>query len=161
MHLNQSQKKSGDSYLKLQLDRQTSAILPMKHAQEVVVLPVERVTPIPNMPVCVLGLLNQRSKVFWVIDLPQLLDLQAINIEAQQYNIIIVRVGNIPLGLVIQEVKGVEKIEKDLIQSPIGNVPSGLIPYLNGCVLNQKESLLVLDVEPIVNKQLEILDWRF
>jgi len=106
----------------------------------------------PNMPTCILGLLHQRGQVIWVIDLPKMLELQALNLDVQElYNIIIVRVGNIPLGLAVQEVKGVMRSHFSTIQSPVGVVAPTLVPYLQGCILQPKEVLLVLDAEAIVH----------
>jgi Chemotaxis signal transduction protein len=42
------------------------------------------------------------------------------------------------------------RLTPELIQSPINQVSSGLIPYLRGCVLQEKEILLVLDAEAII-----------
>ncbi len=147
---NQSKKDLGDPYLSLQLDSQTAAVLPMEHAQEVLVVPVERIVPMPNMPECVLGLLNQRSRVFWAIDLPQMLELQPIDRDVQQYNIAIVRVENVPLGLVVQEVKGVMRLSADALQSPIGAFAPSLTPYLRGWVQQKSDALLVLDAKAIM-----------
>ena len=149
--LSRIQRNAGDAYLRLQLNHQTPAVVAMEHTQEVLVVPAGRITPMPNMPACVLGLLNQRSRVLWVVDLPQMLDLQAFDRDVQQYNIAIVRVGSIPLGLVVQEVKGVMRLTAASLQSPIGTVAPGLIPYLRGCILQQTEVLLVLDAEAIVH----------
>ncbi len=151
VHSNRLQRTVGDAYLKLQLNQQTSAVLPMAHVQEALVVPVGRLTLMPNMPACVLGLLNQRSQVLWVIDLPQMLDLQTLDTDVQHYSIAIVRVGSIPLGLVVQEVKGVMRWSSDSIQPPIGAVAPDLVPYLRGCMLQPTEVLLVLDAEAIVN----------
>lgn len=148
---NPSQKNSGEAYLRLQLDAQTQAVLPMQQIQEVLVVPAERLTPIPNMPEWVLGLLNQRSRVFWAIDLPCLLALSPPVQQAQEYNIAIARSGNTPLGLVVQKVQGAIRLSEAAIQSPVGNVAPGLVPYLRGCVLQQSEILLVLDAEAIVH----------
>ena len=106
------------------------------------------------MPNCVLGLLNQSSRVFWVVDLAQMLDLKPLETDVQQYNIVIVRVGTIPLGLVVRDVKGVIRIIEDSIQSPIGTVAPGLVPYLRGCLLQQKGVLLILDTPAIVNSSI-------
>lgn len=141
----------GAPYLRLQLDSKTAAGLEMKHSQEVIMVAVSRIAPMPNMPDFVLGLLNQRSRVYWVVDLPQMLELQPLAKDVQQYNIAIVRVGNIPLALAVREVKGVMRLEVDSIQSPLGTVSPGLTPYLRGCVLEKEEVLLVLDPEAIVN----------
>ena len=46
----QTKKPVGDTYLKFKFGQQTAAALLMNRAQEVVVLPVERLTPMPTMP---------------------------------------------------------------------------------------------------------------
>lgn len=142
---------SEDIYLKFQLDEQTHAILSMEHAQEVLTVPVGRITPMPNMPKCVLGLLNRRNRVLWVIDFAQMLKLQPLDINAQQYNMAIIRVGQVPLGLVVQKLKGVTRFTPDCIQFPQGLVTSNLAPYLHGYILQQKEILLVLNAKAIMH----------
>lgn len=146
-----SQQDSGQAYLKLQLDSQTQAALAMDFAQEVLVVPAGRLTFMPNMPSCVLGLLNQRSRVFWTVDLPQLLEFQALPSDTQQYNIIIVRIGNLALALAVLTVKGVIRFGVEAIESPIGTVSSGLTPYLRGWIPQEKEILLVLDPQAILS----------
>ncbi len=148
--INQVDKTLGDNYLRFNLEQQTPAILSMKHAQEVLIVPVGRITPMPNMTECVLGLLNWRNRVLWVIDLAQMLKLQPLDTTAQQYHMAIIRVGEVPLGLVVQEVKGVTQFTPDCIQSSIGLVTSSLMPYLHGCIQHQQEILLVLNAEAIV-----------
>ncbi|BAU64295.1 CheW protein [Stanieria sp. NIES-3757] len=138
-------------YLCLQLTRDITAVLPMKNAQEVLMVSTRRITAIPNMPDCVVGLLNQRSRVFWVVDLPQMLEMPAIDRNLQQYHMAIIQAANVSLGLIVKDIKGVMRLTIEEIQSPIGNVSPGLIPYLQGCSLQQNEILLVLDAEAIVN----------
>ena len=148
--LNQPHSTLGELYLKFELDQQTPAILSIEYAQEVLIVPVGRVTAMPNMPKCVLGLLNRRNRVLWVIDLAQMLKLQPLDTSVQHYNMAIIRVGQEPLGLVVPEVKGVTRFTPDCIQSPQGVVTTVLMPYLHGCILQQKEILLVLNAEAIV-----------
>ena len=149
--INQIDKTPGNSYLRLDLDQQTPAILSMEHTQEVLVVPIKRITPMPNMAECVLGLLNWRNRVLWIIDLAQMLKLHSLDTAAQQYHIAIIRVGQVPLGLVVQKVKGVTQFLPDCIQSPTGLVTSSLIPYVHGCIHQQNEILLVLNTEAIVH----------
>lgn len=138
-------------YLRLELTTNITAVLPMKNAQEVLVVSTRRITPIPNMPDCVVGLLNQRSRVFWVVDLPQMLEMPSVDRNSQQYHMAIIQAANVSLGLIVKDIKGVMRLTIEEIQSPIGNVAPGLIPYLQGCCLQQNEILLVLDPEAIVN----------
>lgn len=137
-------------YLKLELDRNTPAVLPMNNTQEVLRIKRDRITPIPNMPDCVFGLLNQRSRIFWIVDLAQLLDIQPLDRSFQEYNLVIIQTKETSLGLAVPSIKGVIRFSLEDIQSPVGNVDPGLVPYLQGCVLQEKSVLLVLDPETIV-----------
>jgi len=148
--LNQPHSNLGDTYLRFELEQQTPAILSIEYAQEVLVVPVGRITRMPNMPKYVLGLLNRRNRVLWVVDLAQMLNLQPLDPNTQHYNIVIIRVGQVPLGLVVPEVKGVTRFTPDCIQSPQGVGTTFLMPYLHGCILQHKEILLVLKAEAIV-----------
>jgi positive phototaxis protein PixI len=150
----QNQNNLGDGYLKFQLNQQTAAVLSMRHTQEAVVVPVESVTSMPNMPPCILGLMNWRSRIVWAIDLPRMLNLEALDNRFRQYNAIIIRVESVVLGLVVQEIKGTTKFMPDDIRSPVGQVASSLVPYLRGCVVQQKEILLVLDAQAIVQSSI-------
>ena len=146
----QNKKSLGDSYLKFQLGQQIPAVLSMSRAQEVVVLPVGRLTPMPNMPAPVMGLVNRRSRVLWVIDLARMLGLPGVELNVQHYSVVIISNETSTFGLIVHAVESVVRLTPELIQSPINQVSSGLIPYLRGCVLQEKEILLVLDAEAII-----------
>jgi positive phototaxis protein PixI len=147
----QNKKNLGDSYLKFQFGQQIPAVLSMSQAQEVVVLPVERLTPIPNMPAHVMGLLNRRSRVLWVIDLARMLGIGGIEINVQHYNIIIISDNKASFGVIVQAVEGVVRLGYESIQPPIEQIASGLLPYLRGCVMQEQEILLVMDAEALLH----------
>ena len=63
---------------------------------------------------------------------------------------IVIRVESVLLGLVVQDIKGTAKLMPDDIRSPLGHIASSLVPYLRGCVIQEKEILLVLDAQAIV-----------
>lgn len=148
-----SNRASGEAYLRFELCPQTSAVLFMRYVQEAMVLPARRLTPMPNMPACMLGLMNRRSRVLWVVDLAQMLGLGLLDANTQQYSLVLVQVGTIALGLAVQQVEGITWINPDRIQPTIGQVVPALVPYLRGCVVQQQEQkqemLLVLDAEKI------------
>ncbi|MEA5616482.1 chemotaxis protein CheW [Cronbergia sp. UHCC 0137] len=146
-----NQHSLGDNYLKFQLNQQTAAVLSIKYTQEAIIVPVESVTAMPNMPVCILGLMNWRSRIIWTVDLPKMFNLECIDHRLRQYNVIVVRVESQLLGLVVQEIKGTTKFTNDEIRSPIGQVASSLVPYLCGCIVQEEEIFLVLDAPSIIN----------
>lgn len=145
------QKAVGDPYLHLQVDSQTQILLPMVTTQEVLITPANRLTIMPNMLPCFLGLLNQRSRIFWIVDLGKLLALSPSNPDVQQYSIAIIRAGKKALGLAVEKVKGVTRFPPEKIESPFGTVEAGLIPYLKGCIAQDRQILLILDPEAILN----------
>nr|WP_238718097.1 chemotaxis protein CheW [Petrachloros mirabilis] len=140
----------GDPYLKLRLDAEITALIPMVFAQEVLVVPEERLTLIPNMPAWALGLLNQRSRVFWVVDLLRLFNQDAFAVSQRLYNIVILRADQMPLGIAVPQVNGVLRFPSEALQSPVGAVSDHLTPYLRGCVPWENDILLVLDPQAIV-----------
>jgi positive phototaxis protein PixI len=148
--INPENKPPEEPYLRVRLDRQNGAILSMRYLQEVLVVPVQRLTPMPNVPSCMLGLLNRRSRVLWAIDLARLLQLSSSGMPLQQYNIIVVQVGSRRMGLVVQKIEGIVRLSSDRIQSPIGNISPALVPYVRGCMLDQAIWLL-LDVPAIAH----------
>lgn len=150
---NKSQRASGDAFLRFELCPQTPAVFSMRHVQEAMVLPARRITPMPNMSPCMLGLMNRRSRVVWVVDLAQLLGLAVLDANVQQYNLVLVQAGGVMLGLAVQQVEGITWIDPNQIQSPIGQISAALVPYLRGCALQlhdqRQEILLILDAETI------------
>jgi positive phototaxis protein PixI len=147
-----------DGYLKFQINRQTTAVLSMRHTQEAIAIPVESITSMPSMPACILGLMNWRSRIVWAVDLPRMMNLESLETRLRQYNVIIVRFESLLLGLVVEEILGTTKFMPDEVHSPVGQVTSSLVPYLRGCVVQQKETLLVLDAQAILNSSVLHVD---
>ncbi|MCU0526786.1 MAG: chemotaxis protein CheW [Elainella sp. Prado103] len=147
-------KAVGDAYLKFRLNAKTPAAFAMRSVQEALILPNRRLTPMPNMPAPMLGLMNRRSRVLWVVDLSQLLGLPALEPNIQQHTLILVQVGTVPLGLAVQQVEGMIRLQPQEVQPPIGQISISLLPYLRGCALQSQETkpemMLVLDAEAIV-----------
>lgn len=150
----QSQKAIGDAYLRFQIDQQVPMLLPMNYAQEVLVMPVHKLTTMPNLPSCLLGLMNRRSRVLWLVDLASLVGLAPLNPETRYHNVIVVRAGLVSLGLAVQEVKGVVRFTNNLIQSLHGSIAPEIAPYLQGCILQASDLMLIVDVEAIVRSPL-------
>lgn len=157
LQLNRSQRTPGDAYLKFAINSQMTAVFSMQHVQEVLMLSAQRLTPMPNMPACILGLMNRRSRVLWVVNLAQLLGLPW-GASVQQYSLVMIQVGTVPVGLAVQQVDGITWFQPDAIQSPIGQVAPSLVPYLRGYVLQsrdqQQEAVLVLDAEAITQSSI-------
>jgi positive phototaxis protein PixI len=153
-----SSRTSGDMFLRLKLDEQTYAVVPMLQTQEAIVLPAGRVSVIPNLPSPVMGLFNRRSSLLWLVDLPQILGLEPIDRHAHSYDIALLKVGQVPLAVAVRSIQGVIRFDREQIESPIGSFNPAFTPYLRGWILQEKELILVLEPEAIINaKVLDLL----
>lgn len=142
--------RPGHTHLKFHLGLQTPAVMATRYIQEAITVPAPRISPMPNMPRCMLGLINRRSRVIWVADLALLLGLPAVYANSQQYNLVLLQVGSVSVALRVHEIDGILSVSPDMIQSSPPHIPANLIPYLRGCILQPSEVLLALDPEAIV-----------
>lgn len=75
-------------YFHIQLQPNTELLIPLEHTGGAIALPVEQICPIPGIPPAVLGVVNQRGKLLWVIQLSSLLGLGQSNTSLRaQYNL--------------------------------------------------------------------------
>ena len=79
-----------------------------------------------------------------------MLGLPGVETNVQQYNIVIIRNQSATLGLIVAVVEGVIRLTSESIQSPVEQVSSSLVSYLQGCILQESEILLLLDAEAIL-----------
>jgi positive phototaxis protein PixI len=151
-----SAKSVGETYLEFQIGTNTAVALSMAYAQEVLTVRSQQVTPMPLMPACILGLINRRSRVSWVVDLSMMLGFSPIDTNAQQYTILQIQAEGVPLSLAVQQVNGVIRLANERIQSPLGEeAPTPeLAPYLKGYLPHLEGVLTVLDAEALVRSPL-------
>jgi positive phototaxis protein PixI len=140
-----------DPYLTMKLDGAMAAIA-MDYAQEATIVPMERLTLMPNMPGHFLGLVNHRSRIFWAIDLASLFGFTPLEFNAETYQIVVLNCNDEPLGLAVRSVQGVRRFGVDRIRSAETTVRAELIPYLKGCVDDENGQILVLDAEALVGQ---------
>ena len=75
-------------YFHIQLQPNTELLIPLEHTGGAIALPVEQICPIPGIPPAVLGVVNQRGKLLWVIQLSNLLGLRQSDTSLRaQYNL--------------------------------------------------------------------------
>ena len=75
-------------YFHIQLQPNTELLIPLEHTGGAISLPAEQICPIPGIPPAVLGVVNQRGKLLWVIQLSSLLGLgQSDTSLRAQYNL--------------------------------------------------------------------------
>jgi len=130
-----------DSYLELQIDPKTIALLAMVNIREVVNVAAASIVPVPNMPASVLGLFNHQSQVYWVFDLGQLVGLAPLDVSIPKYAVVILAIDQTVLAIALPMIRGIQhfnKLSRDQSPNPgittniSQNLPKSLLPYVEG-----------------------------
>jgi twitching motility protein PilI len=150
VHTPRSRRIVGEPYLRFQLAPNTSALLEMTAIEEVRVLSAQRLTPMPNMPTAVLGLMSHRSRIRWVLDVAQLMGLSPLETNLQQYDLLLLKVNKVSFGVVVQRIENTVWFPPAAVHvPPEAAEPSPLAPFLQGCVLQDQNILWVLNAAAI------------
>ncbi len=152
---------AGLPYLSLKLGRDVTAAVQLKFVRETLVLDSDRFTQMPNVHPCLLGLVEHRSNVFWVLDLPQLLGFAPLDSTAIETHIAILQIGGSFLGLGLDRIGRVLRFTESEIVSSDSSIttPSEIAPFLCGGVSQSKaigDYLYVLDAEAIASHNFSV-----
>jgi purine-binding chemotaxis protein CheW len=114
-----------------------------------------RVTPIPNMPACIKGVMNLRGTIVPIVDLRIRFDM-----AVTQYNqftvIIVVNVGTRIMGLVVDAVSDVLNVESNAIEATpdLGSIN---ISFISGLAKSGDRLVTLLDIEQLLNDQVSAI----
>ncbi len=148
------QQRTGESFLRLQITPELTVAIALDWVEETRLVMAQDLTPIPNMPSHVLGLISTKGQVFWLLSLAQLLGLPPEQENLQRYEVAIIRafVGadqpeELFLGLAVQQIKGSIRLGvKEFV--PIDDtVAPTIAPFLIGYAAKAEGSLLILNPE--------------
>ncbi len=105
------------------------------------VFPLVDLTPLPGTPPFVSGIVTVRGRILSVVDIRRLFDLPEKGLT-DLHQVIIVRGGDMELGILADEVTGMRSIFQDEIGPPLPTLAGIRAEYLRGVT---KEALIVLD----------------
>ncbi|GAP98225.1 chemotaxis protein CheW [Leptolyngbya sp. NIES-2104] len=140
----------GQVYLKFDLGAKIPVVVPMNYVREAISRSLQHLTPMPEMPPYVLGLMHRQAQVMWSIDLAQLLEVGSINAHLAEQDFIILRVGSTAFAIAVHQIHGSTWLSSEEIQPSLSHATGRFSHYLSGCVLKKQEVMFVLDAEAIV-----------
>lgn len=149
----QGKSVSGDPYVKFQLTSKITALLSMKQVEATSIVEAALLTPLPNMPPTVVGIINSGDRVFCVFDLAQLLGLPSGLVNPRQYQIIVLQTTDeqpINLGLAVMGLQGIIRFPAAEIQTTTENFPAQLVPYLSGVIRQSENTFPILKLDYIL-----------
>lgn len=126
--------------------------VPIERVSEIVRTP--RMTRMPRVPHYVIGLMNQRGRVFPVVDLRKRLSLPA-GAPDPKNRVIVVETAGDPLGLTVDEVLQVFRAPEGSLGAAPSLAESAARDYLRGVVSDGERMILMLDLEKIFRLEIE------
>ena len=110
-----------------------------------------RLTPIPNMPPSIKGVMNLRGTVVPIVDLRTMFNMPEA--EYSQFTVIIVvTVGTKIIGLVVDAVSDVLNVNSNDIESTpeLGSIDTS---FINGLAKSNDRLVTLLNIEELLNDQ--------
>ena len=110
------------------------------------VYPFKGLTPLPCTPPCVLGVINVRGRILPVVDLTPLFGLTKQR-PSEQSIVILIKSGELEVGLVTDLVIGVRSLPLATIHPPLSTLANSRARYLQGIT---SEGLVVIDAAKLL-----------
>ena len=142
----------GNRFLCFSLGKEDFAI-PLLTVREVIGLP--EITPIPQMPAHFLGVVNLRGSVISIMDLRNKLGIKPT--ISKETSIIILDLGKLHLGVVVDCINSVLLIEKDKVSPKPHLENSKSSEAIMGVFQNKEHLVLLLDIAKALSVEDKLL----
>lgn len=139
------QEQATERYLLFTLSGRRYAIA-VPHVLEVGRLPA--ITPIPNVPSWLRGVINLRGEILSVIDFRNFLGLEEAHYTESHRMLVVKTLGDeLTTSLIVDQVRGFVQLPKRSVQMPAFATDDKVAPYLAGVCEHENQTLAVFDLE--------------
>ncbi|MEW6573317.1 MAG: chemotaxis protein CheW [Bacillota bacterium] len=115
------------------------------------IIRMEKITHVPRAPEFVEGVINLRGRIIPVIDLRERFML-ARGEYTRQSRIIIVEIGEVTVGMIVDAVLEVLRISVNNIEPPPAMIDGVDVAYLRGIALWEGRMIILLSLERILDE---------
>lgn len=149
-------------YFHVDLRQSVTVLLPLDSTVEVITLNMGQICPIPGTPPAVLGVVNQRGRLLWVLDLSDLLGLAPPpkRLQSQQRLTLVVvtassansTIGQAEpqLGCVVSALKGIVLLEPAEFK-PVPAIIPQIALFSSGVAEIEQSQVAVLNVNAVLS----------
>lgn len=129
---------------------ETCYAIPLDNVLELQRLP--RLTPLPNVPDWLRGVMNLRGDILSVVDLRSLLGLPAFD-QPQSQRLVIVRSTQeeIATGWVVDRVVGVRRLAIEEAQPTVPTTNGVAVRFVRGLIRHEEKTVALLDVNRVLS----------
>jgi len=120
--------------------------VPIEKVREVI--EVEDPTPLPGAPEYIKGMYNLRNSVIAIVDLSR-----KLGIDSKEETGRVVVLGDMPVGLMVNKLRGILKTEEENIQ-PVEDLTGVEEKLLEGIIKTESGGIIfILDVDTVVQEE--------
>lgn len=151
----------GSPFLRAQLTADITVGIPLHYVEEVRLISHEMLTLMPNMPDSVLGLVQAKGHIFWLVNLAEMIGLTVKGNRSNRYEMIMVRTQDLSLkmgvssshisnqdlflGFAVQRVKGTLRLHPEDLKTLEEDRFSASNPCLAGTIVKNDERISILN----------------
>jgi len=145
---------STDRFLCFSLSAEKFAI-PLLQVKEVVAL--QKITPLPQSPNYIKGIINLRGQVISIVDLGLKLKNAALNADEKK-TIIILDFASIFIGVIVDSVDSVADFNQETISAVQEIAASVKNEYLTGVAARKGDMVLLIDLKKVFGIKEELIE---
>lgn len=160
------QQSLGNYYLRLQLTNEINILLNLSYIQESLIIDSSQITPIPNLPEYVIGLMSSRNEVFLALDLAHLAGFSPETLNQREYQTIVVRLDSKNkiysnefdlYGLAVKQIQGISRILPEHLIASTTASPRILSPFIQSSIQEETESqpTYLIDLNRLVTERIQ------
>jgi twitching motility protein PilI len=143
-------------YFQVTIDQGLNLAVDLNQVVEVVKVQGSQICPIPGVNPALLGVVNQRGSLLWVLELARLLNVTdtLFNLKSQAWlNLMILKSNNQALSCQITSLKGIVSLDPEKFNYSDQKL-NQYRPFLSATAALNYESILLLDIDSIFNSLL-------
>lgn len=137
-----------NEYLSFELNQEEYALSILKVKE---IIGVKKITPVPNLPKYIKGVINLRGKIINIVDLRE-----KFKIESKEYDkftvIIIIETDKRTFGILVDSIKDVININMENIQNNFEQTKDIEEKYIHGITNYEDRIICILNIDSLVSE---------
>jgi purine-binding chemotaxis protein CheW len=121
--------------------------VPVERVHEI--LRVSGITRVPHAPPMVRGVTNMRGRILAIVDVRRCLGVERAEIDARSRILVVSTRGRL-LGLLVDGVDQVERLDRDAVQPPPPDVMTDHSDYIVGVIQLARRLVILLEIDRVL-----------
>ncbi|RLG76250.1 MAG: chemotaxis protein CheW [Thermoprotei archaeon] len=115
------------------------------------IIKMKEYTRIPNAPPYIRGVINLRGQITVIIDLQKIFNMRSGSVESSDSRIIIVDAKDANVGIMVDAVLGVTRIQRKNVEPPPLLSKSKNLEFIKGIAKHGENLVIIIDLEQLLS----------